>query len=60
MLHACGVCYRCVVPMDKLTCESVVYWQELCAHVHRAGTDYEEQLDKVLPACLHFCSYLHR
>ena len=55
-----GVCCRCVVSRDKLTCESAMYWQELCVHVHRAGTDCEQHLDMVLPACLRFCSYLQR
>ncbi|KAK7111031.1 condensin complex subunit 3-like [Littorina saxatilis] len=48
----------CLVSPDKLTCESAMYWQELCHHVHKAGTDFEEHLDMVLPACLPFCSYL--
>ncbi|KAL8613334.1 hypothetical protein ACOMHN_052573 [Nucella lapillus] len=50
---------KCVIPGVKLTCESAMYWRELCSHVHKAGTDYEQHLDMVLPACLHFCDYLH-
>ncbi|XP_076461529.1 condensin complex subunit 3-like isoform X2 [Babylonia areolata] len=51
---------QCVIPADKLTCESAMYWRELCSYVHKAGTDYEQHLDMVLPACLNFCSYLNR
>lgn len=47
-----------VVKREKLTCESAMYWQELCCHVHKAGPDYEENLDMILPSCLEFCTYL--
>ena len=45
------------MPREKLTCESSMYWQELCCYVSQAGPEYEAQLDTVLPDCLQFCSY---
>nr|KAG5687867.1 hypothetical protein BaRGS_007561 [Batillaria attramentaria] len=49
---------KLVVSGEKLTCESAMYWQQLCHHIRNAGTDFEEHLDMVMPACLDFCVYL--
>ncbi|XP_025095867.1 condensin complex subunit 3-like isoform X2 [Pomacea canaliculata] len=47
-----------LVPEQKLSPENAMYWWLLCQHVHQAGTDYEQFLDVVLPACLPFTRYL--
>ncbi|OWF55102.1 condensin complex subunit 3-like [Mizuhopecten yessoensis] len=47
-----------LIPFEKLTCESAMYWQTLCKHIHSKGTEGEEELDKVLPNCLKLCEYI--
>ncbi|XP_060066514.1 condensin complex subunit 3-like [Ylistrum balloti] len=47
-----------LIPFDKLTCESAMYWQTLCKYIHSKGTEGEEELEKVLPNCLKLCEHI--
>ncbi|KAK3582660.1 hypothetical protein CHS0354_001712 [Potamilus streckersoni] len=49
---------RLLIPPEKLSSESSLYWQAVCRHLHKHGTSGEEYLEKVLPNCVQFCSYL--
>ncbi|XP_033756629.1 LOW QUALITY PROTEIN: condensin complex subunit 3-like [Pecten maximus] len=49
-----------LIPLEKLTCESAMYWQTLCKYIHSKGTEGEIELDKVLPNCLKLCDYIRR
>ncbi|XP_069140747.1 condensin complex subunit 3-like [Argopecten irradians] len=47
-----------LIPMDKLTCESAMYWQTMCKYIDSKGTDGEVQLEKVLPNSIKLCEYI--
>ncbi|KAL3865140.1 hypothetical protein ACJMK2_006761 [Sinanodonta woodiana] len=49
---------RLLIPPEKLSSESSMYWQAVCRHLHKYGTSGEEYLEKVLPNCVQFCLYL--
>ncbi|KAL5022801.1 hypothetical protein ScPMuIL_001956 [Solemya velum] len=47
-----------LVPFDKLTCESSMYWQQVCKYIHSKGTEHEVYLEKVLPNCVQYTQYV--
>ena len=49
-----------LVPVDQLTCESALYWQAICKYFHGMGNDGDEFMEKVLPTCVDYCSYVQR
>lgn len=49
-----------LVPMDQLTCESALYWQAVCKYLHGMGNEGDEFMEKVLPTCVDYCSYVKR
>ncbi|KAK2143344.1 hypothetical protein LSH36_852g00004, partial [Paralvinella palmiformis] len=48
------------IPLEELSCESVLYWKSLCSFVKAAGVDAEEQLDKILPTGTVLAGYIQR
>ncbi|CAC5372304.1 YCG1 [Mytilus coruscus] len=49
---------KVLIPQEKLNAESVMYWNMLCKHIHGLGTDFDADLEKVLPNCLEFSNYI--
>ncbi|CAL1528460.1 unnamed protein product [Lymnaea stagnalis] len=49
---------KAMIDEDKLTCENSFYWRNLMQFIYTAGHEYDEQLDKVRPNCVEFCSYV--
>ncbi|XP_038070751.1 condensin complex subunit 3-like isoform X1 [Patiria miniata] len=47
-----------VIPADKLTCESALYWQCLCSFLKAQGADGEMLLDRMLPNVTIFSNYI--
>ncbi|XP_071792780.1 condensin complex subunit 3-like [Asterias amurensis] len=47
-----------VVPAEKLTCESALYWQCLCSFLKSSGTEGEALLERMLPSVSVFSKYL--
>jgi hypothetical protein len=41
--------HRILIPLEKLNAESVLYWNMLCKHINDLGTDFDADLEKVLP-----------
>ena len=60
MLFIFVVCFRLTIPLEELSCESVLYWKSLCSFVKAAGVDAEEQLDKILPTGTVLAGYIQR
>jgi hypothetical protein len=50
--------HRILIPLEKLNAESVLYWNMLCKHINDLGTDFDADLEKVLPNCLEFSNYI--
>ncbi|KAJ8316952.1 hypothetical protein KUTeg_004856 [Tegillarca granosa] len=49
-----------MIPLEKLTSESSMYWQTVCKYIHSLGTEAEVHLEKVLPNCVEFCKYIQK
>ncbi|XP_052249367.1 condensin complex subunit 3-like isoform X1 [Dreissena polymorpha] len=49
-----------LVPENRLTSESALFWQVVCDYFHKMGTEGDEHLEKVLPSVVEFCGYLQR
>ncbi|XP_022086528.1 condensin complex subunit 3-like isoform X2 [Acanthaster planci] len=47
-----------VIPVDKLTCESALYWQCLCSFLKGQGAEGEVLLDRMLPNVTIFSDYI--
>lgn len=48
------------IPLDRLNCESALYWQCLCEYLRGLGSEGEEFLEKILPSITDFCRYLQK
>ncbi|ESO01922.1 hypothetical protein HELRODRAFT_161124 [Helobdella robusta] len=48
---------RHCIPLDKMTCENVLYWQVLCQHIRSMGAKEEVNLDRLMPTCIGFVKY---
>ncbi|KAL1023964.1 hypothetical protein UPYG_G00049620 [Umbra pygmaea] len=51
---------RRLIPADRLSCESVLYWRALCEFIQTKGTEGEELLEQLLPEAALFAEYLYR
>uniref|UniRef100_A0AAQ6AK26 Nuclear condensin complex subunit 3 C-terminal domain-containing protein n=1 Tax=Amphiprion ocellaris TaxID=80972 RepID=A0AAQ6AK26_AMPOC len=49
---------RKLIPVDSLTCESVLYWRALCEFIKSKGDDGDEMLEQVLPDPATYADYL--
>uniref|UniRef100_A0A3Q1EQZ3 Non-SMC condensin I complex, subunit G n=1 Tax=Acanthochromis polyacanthus TaxID=80966 RepID=A0A3Q1EQZ3_9TELE len=49
---------RKLIPVDSLTCESVLYWRALCEFIRGKGDDGDEMLEQVLPDPATYAEYL--
>ncbi|KAM7008781.1 condensin complex subunit 3 [Tautogolabrus adspersus] len=51
---------RKLIPVDCLTCETVLYWRALCEFIKAKGDDADEMLEQVLPDAATYADYLYR
>ena len=51
---------RLVIPEERLSCESVLYWKCLCQHLRALGDAAEDYLEMVLPTGSEFSAYLRQ
>ncbi|KAK2817026.1 hypothetical protein Q5P01_025217 [Channa striata] len=49
---------RKLIPMESLTCETVLYWRALCEFIKAKGDEGDEMLEQVLPDAATFADYL--
>ena len=52
------VCRR-LIPVEALSCESILYWRALCEFVKAKGDEGEEMLEKILPEAAIYADYLY-
>ncbi|XP_046435032.1 condensin complex subunit 3 [Neodiprion fabricii] len=45
-----------LIPFEKLTSESVIYWRCVITHLQREGC--QDEIDKILPELSKFCEYI--
>ncbi|KAM6941539.1 condensin complex subunit 3 [Lycodopsis pacificus] len=50
---------RKLVPVDSLSCETVLHWRALCEFIKAKGDDGDELLDQVLPDAATYGDYLY-
>ncbi|XP_034544022.1 condensin complex subunit 3 [Notolabrus celidotus] len=50
---------RKLIPLDSLTCETVLYWRALCEFIKAKGDDADEMLEQVLPDAATYADYLY-
>ncbi|XP_020511331.2 condensin complex subunit 3 isoform X2 [Labrus bergylta] len=50
---------RKLIPVDCLTCETVLYWRALCEFIKEKGDDGDEMLEQVLPDAASYADYLY-
>ncbi|XP_053274498.1 condensin complex subunit 3 [Pleuronectes platessa] len=50
---------RKLIPVDSLTCESVLYWRALCEFINAKGDEGDEILEQVLADAATYANYLH-
>ena len=46
------------IPLEKLDCDRVLFWQCLVEHCVSLGTDGQDKLDSILPEISDFCEYI--
>ncbi|XP_015245120.1 PREDICTED: condensin complex subunit 3 [Cyprinodon variegatus] len=49
---------RKVIPLDSITCETMLYWRALCEFLKGKGDEGEEALEQVLPDAATYADYL--
>ncbi|CAJ1052232.1 condensin complex subunit 3 [Xyrichtys novacula] len=49
---------RKLIPVDSLSCETVLYWRALCEFIKAKGDDGDEMLEQVLPDAATYANYL--
>ncbi|XP_041640826.1 condensin complex subunit 3 [Cheilinus undulatus] len=50
---------RKLIPLDSLTCESVLYWRALCEFIKAKGNDGDEMLEQVMSDAATYADYLY-
>ncbi|XP_062334089.1 condensin complex subunit 3 [Osmerus eperlanus] len=50
---------RRLIPVEALSCESILYWRALCEFVKAKGDEGEEMLEQILPEAAIYADYLH-
>ncbi len=54
----CQLFCSLVLPIEDLTCESVLYWRCLAEHLKEMGAEGDELLDKVVPNATAMAKYI--
>ena len=49
---------RHVIHVERLTCESALYWRCLCEHMRSLGAAVDESIDKVIPSGVAYAKFL--
>lgn len=47
-----------LIPFEKLSSESVIYWRSVVDHFHHEG--FHSEMDKILPDLSKFCQYIRQ
>uniref|UniRef100_H3CGA7 Non-SMC condensin I complex, subunit G n=1 Tax=Tetraodon nigroviridis TaxID=99883 RepID=H3CGA7_TETNG len=50
---------RRLIPVESLSCETVLYWRALCEFVKAKGDEGDEMLEQVLPDAATYADYLY-
>lgn len=50
---------RRVIPVESLSCETVLCWRALCEFIKSKGDDGDEMLEQVLPDAATYADYLY-
>lgn len=48
-----------MIPVESLSCETVLYWRALCEFIKAKGDEGDEMLEQVLPDAATYADYLH-
>ncbi|ELT89300.1 hypothetical protein CAPTEDRAFT_225765 [Capitella teleta] len=46
------------IPIEKLNCESALYWRCLTEHLRGLGSEGEEFMEKIIPTLSQYCAYV--